>query len=77
MCGVSPESIEQVHDGRIHLHNALKFVTVKTEANGVKSGIMCLGGPWDAELDGGQPSEYVVGVLLLYDGVGCFVVGGV
>lgn len=63
LCGVPHGSLGELHmgaaEGGAHLHNLLKCVAIKTDRNGVKSGLACLGGPWDPELDGGSPAAYV------------------
>eukprot|EP00850_Spirogloea_muscicola_P007355 SM000037S13490 [mRNA] locus=s37:177551:185876:+ [translate_table: standard] len=42
-----------LNDGKpMHLHNLVKFVTVRKDRNA----IMPVGGSWDADLDGGDPS---------------------
>jgi len=44
-------------EGGSHLMNALKFVTVREEKDKKKTGIMCLGGPYDPHIDGGNPDS--------------------
>lgn len=41
-----------VSHGGEHLSKALKFVTVRKEHKGVKSGLTLIGGPHDPKLDG-------------------------
>lgn len=44
------------NEGGAHLTRALKFLAVREESGKHhRSGIMCLGGPWDPELDGQNP----------------------
>ena len=61
ICGLDDKAHEDIlrgkFDGGTHVMNALKFVTVREEKDKKKTGIMCLGGPYDSELDGGNPAE--------------------
>lgn len=41
-----------VEDKVPHLHNLLKFVALRKD----RSAIMACGGPWDKDLDGGEPA---------------------
>lgn len=41
-----------------HLANALKFIAAKVTREGERHGVLCaLGGPWDPQLDGGDPAR--------------------
>ena len=51
------DALKGKFEGGTHLINALKFVTVREEKDKKKTGIMCLGGPYDPELDGGDPAK--------------------
>eukprot|EP00210_Caulerpa_lentillifera_P004751 g4535.t1 len=59
LCGLENKAYLDIlkgkFDGGTHLLNALKFVTVREEKDKKKTGIMCLGGPYDPSLDGGNP----------------------
>lgn len=59
MCGLDDKAYSDILKGKFeggtHLLNALKFVAVREEKDKKKTGIMCLGGPYDPALDGGNP----------------------
>lgn len=65
MSGLGPEahaeflSDKGTEDKPVHLHNLLKFVALRKD----RSAIMAAGGPWDKELDGGDPASGDSGLI--------------
>lgn len=57
--------IKQKHGGGTHIVNVLKFLTVREERSNKKSGIMCVGGPWDPVIDGEDPSKFLLFFIVL------------
>lgn len=69
VCGLDDKSHADVlkgkFDGGTHFINAFKFVVVREERDKKKTGIMCLGGSFDPDIDGGNPEQYKWCQLLL------------
>ncbi len=61
--GLTPAARDAVlrgphHEGGAHLLSALKFVAARYSREGEKRGVLgALGGPWDPDMDGGEPDR--------------------
>jgi hypothetical protein len=59
--GLSPADRDAIlrgphHEGGAHMVHSLKFVTMRVVEGTRRGAVSALGGPWSAELDGGDPT---------------------
>jgi hypothetical protein len=60
LCGLSEQQLAAVHlgpahSGGLHLARAVQFVTLRSAGRGAE--LSPLGGPWEPEVDGGDPAR--------------------